>query len=115
MPIMEGEEKREGKEERPSPPDIVDIVEGMIGVLAGEAWKYMGLVVDPVTGQLRRDLDRARVAIDCVEALFKNLEPLLDEGRRRKIKTVLSDLRLNFVRQSRVGAEKDEGKGAEEG
>jgi len=107
---MEGREEpgREG----PPPPDIVDIVESMIGVLAGEAWKYMGLVVDPATGQLRRDLERARLAIDCVEALFKNLDPLLDEERRRRIRTVLSDLRLNFIRQSRVGGR---GEGSEGG
>lgn len=105
---MESERKEE-KDQRPSPPDIVDIVESMIGVLAGEAWKYMGLVVDPATGQLRRDLDKARLAIDCVDSLFKHLDPFLDEDKRRRIRTVLSDLRLNFVRQSQLSAEGGEG------
>ena len=107
------EEKKEEKREEGRPPDIVDIVESMISVLAGEAWKYMGLVVDPVTGQLRRDLERARLAIDCVDALFKNLDPFLDEDKKRRIRTVLSDLRLNFVGQSQLAGEEKKGKGEE--
>ena len=111
-----GEKKGEEKAEAARPPDIVDLVESMIGVLAGEAWKWMGLVVDPATGQLRRDLDKARLAIDCVDALFKNLDPFLDEDRRRRIRTVISDLRLNFVRQSQLASEGEKGgRGAGEG
>lgn len=104
-------EEKEERAEGSAPLDIVYFVESMIGLLAGEAWKYMGLVVEPATGQLRRDLQKARLAIDCVDALFSNLESFLDEEKKQRIRAVLSDLRINFVRQSQLAGEEKKPEG----
>jgi len=82
------------------PVDVNAIVEYCISLLNAQAWQWMGLVKNPLTGQVERDLDQARVAIDCVEVLFKQIEPRVPETQARQFRQVLSDLRVNFVRQS---------------
>jgi hypothetical protein len=82
------------------PVDVNAIVEYCISLLNAQAWQWMGLVKNPLTGQIERDLEQARVAIDCIEALFKQVEPRLGETQARQLRQVLTDLRVNFVRQS---------------
>ena len=74
-----------------------------VGMLAEAAWVKMGLRLDPISQKMERDLDQARLAIDCLAALVERLGPLEDERTRRELTTLLTDLRLNFVRQQASG------------
>ena len=82
------------------PADVNAIVEYCMSVLSGQAWQWMGLVVNPLTRKAERDLEQARVAIDCVEALFRQVESRLPQAQARQFRQVLTVLRVNFVRQS---------------
>lgn len=71
-----------------------------IDILHQSAWVNLGLVADPASGEVTRDLGSARIAIDSVAFLADRIEPRLDEATAREIKRVVSDLQINFVRQS---------------
>ncbi|MCL6640501.1 MAG: DUF1844 domain-containing protein [Candidatus Rokubacteria bacterium] len=68
-------------------------------LLAARAWAAMGLVADPTTGKVERNLDHAQLAIDAAGALADLLRPRVGNAERREIERVLADLRLNFVEQ----------------
>jgi hypothetical protein len=75
-----------------------------IGLLASDAWQRLGLIANPMTGKAEKDLAQARVGIDCVASLISVIdvaESNLPESLRNDLRRVLSDLRVNFVEQSR--------------
>lgn len=70
-----------------------------IDILQQGAWIAMGLIPDPATGQKEPpDMAAARNAIDCVTFIAKQVEGSLDEGTRRQLKGLLSDLQTYYVR-----------------
>ena len=71
-----------------------------IDILHQGSWIAMGLVADPASGQIKRELEQARIAIDCVGYLAAKVEPDLDDHTRRELKNLVSDLQINFVQQS---------------
>ncbi|MBI3911267.1 MAG: DUF1844 domain-containing protein [Armatimonadetes bacterium] len=85
------------------PTDVRAILAMTIGMLAEAAWVKMGLQLDPLTGKVERDLDQARLAIDCLGDLAQRLGAHQDERSRRELNNLLTDLRLNFVRQQQAG------------
>ena len=72
----------------------------MLGVLGAKAWQAMGLVPNPLSGKIERDLPDARVAIDALSALLDAAKPHLDDRVRRDTEALLTTLRLNFVEKS---------------
>ncbi len=74
-----------------------------IDILHQGAWISMGLVADPSTGQMARDLEDARIAIDSVAFLAGKLEGEVDEATMREVRRLVSDLQVNFVRQKQQG------------
>jgi len=81
------------------PADVVELLRWIVGVLAGAAWQNLGLVPNPATKKVERNLDDARLAIDAAAALIEQLKPRVDEKERRDLDTLLANLRLNFVEQ----------------
>jgi Domain of unknown function (DUF1844) len=80
-----------------------DIVTVCIGQLHEIAWAQMGLVPNPTSQTMQRDLTDARLAIDCIADLVRHLEKSADPATQRELQTMLSNLRLNFVQQSQKG------------
>jgi len=75
-----------------------------ISLLAAHAWQTMGLLPDPRTNKIERNLADARLAIDAAAALADQVKPRLDDPARREMDALLTDLRVNFVeQQSRSG------------
>jgi hypothetical protein len=80
-------------------PDAPGLVMTCISLLAAKAWEALGLVPDPATKKLERNLDDAKLAIDATAALAEVIRPGASEGERREIETLVTNLRLNFVEQ----------------
>lgn len=80
--------------------DSEDLVTWFIGLLASRAWVDMGLLADPLTGQVSKKLDSARLAIDAFDCLVKVLRGRVEPDETRHMEALLADLRLNFVRQA---------------
>lgn len=79
---------------------VANILRMSAGMLNERAWVGMGLVPDPLTGQMDKNLAEAKRAIDILTDLVKHLEQDAAPDERREIQTTLTNLRLNFVRQS---------------
>lgn len=71
-----------------------------IDILNQGAWISLGLISDPTTGNLEKDLIQAKNAIDSVAFLANKVELELDEETRRELRNLVRDLHLNFVEQS---------------
>ncbi len=82
------------------PLDIYALLRLSFAQLAATAWQKMGLQPDPFTNTVVKDIDQARVAIDAAADLLKHLQPSLQGQEARDYQTMLTDLRLNFVKQS---------------
>lgn len=68
-----------------------------LSILAGQAWRKMGLVVDPRTNKIEKDMTQVKTAIDCFQLILKQLENHLSEDEKSKLNSLLSDLQVNFV------------------
>ena len=77
-----------------------DVLVWNLSLLAGKAWEGMGLVPNPVTNKVEKNLDEARLAIDAFAAIFDVLRLRIEEQTRREMETVLTNLRINFVEKS---------------
>jgi hypothetical protein len=77
-----------------------DILIWCLGLLAAKAWEGMGLVPNPGSGKVAKDLDGARLAIDAYAAVFVLVREGIDASPRREMETLLTNLRLNFVEKS---------------
>ncbi len=90
-------------EETNAPPSIYDLIGYCISLLSSQAWQKLGLLADPQTGEAKPDLAEAKVAIDTVGDLAARLESapeeLISSEMRRDLKTLLNDLRLNYISQ----------------
>lgn len=84
-------------------PDIstAGFMQFMLANLYQLGWQNLGLVPNQVTGKVEANLPDARLAIDGYGALLSVLSPRLEEVARREMQTALSNLRINFMEQSK--------------
>jgi hypothetical protein len=81
-------------------PTVPDVVRWFIAELSQHAWIHLGLVANPATRLVVKDLPQARLAIDSVAALIEQLQPQLVSEEKHELATLLSNLRINYVQQS---------------
>ncbi len=96
--------KPENKEKEPSPVDIstldiYQLVELFIMLLSEQAWRYIGLRVDPHTNKINKDLTKAHVAIDCIISLVDKIESNLDNKEIESLRKLITDLQINYAEQ----------------
>jgi hypothetical protein len=72
----------------------------MLGVLGAKAWQGMGLVANPATGKIEKNLPDAKTAIDAFAGLLDAIRPHLEPQAQRDTESLLTTLRLNFVEKS---------------
>jgi uncharacterized protein DUF1844 len=107
-PADAGETGSQGASPPESSPEAVplgalaarDLVVWFLGLLAAKAWEGMGLVPNPATNKIQKDLQDARTAIDAYAAIFEALRAQIDDQPRREMESLLTTLRLNFVEKS---------------
>jgi len=79
--------------------DLYPLLELFIGLLSEQAWRYMGLRVDPRTNEIKKDLVRAHVAIDCISSFVDKIEPHLTSGDKDRLRNLITDLQINYAQQ----------------
>ena len=79
--------------------DIYQLVELFIMLLNEQAWRYIGLRVDPRTNKINKDLVKAHVAIDCIISLVDKIEPNLESAEIERLRMQITDLQLNYAEQ----------------
>lgn len=94
--------------EKGSEPVMVDIaalpvwqlIPLFINILERVAWQKMGLVVNPQTQEIEKDLPQARVAIDSYTSLLEHLGDHVEPETKTALTARLTDLKLNFASQA---------------
>ena len=61
------------------------------------AMQELGKIANPVTGEVKRDLEKAQQAVDMLEMLEEKTKGNLSEELEKTQAMMLSELRLNFV------------------
>ncbi len=80
--------------------------------LHGSAWMLLGKVVNPVTGELERNLDAAKATIDTLAMLKAKTQGNLSKEEADYLSNILQQLQLNYVDE--VDKSKKESASAEE-
>jgi hypothetical protein len=79
--------------------DTYSLIGMFIALLAEQAWRHIGLTMDPKTQQVKKDFERAAVAIDCIEFMTRKLEGVIPEGDAKKMRALVADLQINYARE----------------
>lgn len=85
------------------PPELLstpDLVRIFIAELQARALVHLGLIPNPQTRLVTKDLPEARLAIDCVAALIEQLSSSGAPSERDQLRQMLADLQLGFAQQS---------------
>jgi hypothetical protein len=82
------------------PLSVNDLLAFAVDQFAEMAWQKLGLHPDPITGEPALDLSQAKTAIDAASFLADFLLPNLDDEDKRKLQTLIADLKINFVQKS---------------
>ena len=93
------------EKEKPAPLDLTafeldDLLGLFVGILSEKAWQYMGLRLTPGKSETAKDMAKARYAIDCIAFLTDKIALGLSPDDARKLRSMVTDLQLNFVKQS---------------
>jgi hypothetical protein len=92
------EELRRRIEEAMEKITVTDVVVDMMVSLSSLAYQRMGIPHE--VNEKFRNMDQARLAIDCLEALFKSLEGRVPEDLLVPLTGTLDNLKLNFAKES---------------
>jgi hypothetical protein len=92
-------EKREAAPVNISVLDLYQLLELFVMLLNEQAWRYMGLRVDPRTNEIKEDFERAHIAIECIISLVDKLEPKLIGDAKNRLRSQITDLQINYARQ----------------
>jgi len=92
------------KEQEPKPIDIsqlelYELLELFVLLLSEQAWRHIGLRVTPGTSEIKKDLEKAHVAIDCIISLVDKMEPHLDSSEKERLRRLITDLQINYAEQ----------------
>ncbi|MDD5771882.1 MAG: DUF1844 domain-containing protein [bacterium] len=106
---MTEEKKGDQSKKYKGPPKVTEILQNYIVVLGTLSLHYMGHVPNP-EGKLdisgKRELDQAKIAIDSMEALYKQIESLLDKQVKNNILNMIDDLKLRFADENSKNGKK---------
>ena len=73
--IKEKAKKEEKKQEEGlKEPDLPVLFVWFISMLSGKAWEYLGLIMNPETKEINKDLKKAKIAIDTVAFLDNQIK-----------------------------------------
>lgn len=99
QPVSEPSEEAAGapQEEDIPQPDIYSMLHFMLGMLAEQAWQFMGIRLAPGQKEPAKDMAQAKVAIDTIAFIGDKLHPHLNEEDRKVVRGLISDLQMNFV------------------
>lgn len=77
--------------------DVVNLSRNFISFLSGLAWSYLGLVPLSATGEIKKDIQQAKLCIDIVSSIVEIIKDKVGEEERKYLKTVVADLKINYV------------------
>lgn len=91
-----------GEKEAPEmpPPNVYATLGFIVGLMAEQAWQFMGLHLPPGQKEPANDLVQAKVAIDTIVFISDKLHPHVSEEERKALRSLISDLQINYVQRN---------------
>ncbi|MBN1999310.1 DUF1844 domain-containing protein [candidate division KSB1 bacterium] len=74
------------------------------------AMQQMGKMVNPITDKVERDMDQVRMTIDMLDMLKAKTKNNLGEYEENYLNNVISELKLNYVDESKKKATEEDKK-----
>ncbi|GAH57936.1 unnamed protein product [marine sediment metagenome] len=90
-------EEEKKQEEHFKEPDLPVLFVWFISMLSGKAWEYLGLIMNPETKEINKDLKKAKIAVDTVVFLYDQIKDDLNPEDFKRIENLLANLRMNYV------------------
>ncbi len=75
----------------------------LVAGLQMSAWVQLGKVMNPGTGKVERELERARETIDLLSMLQEKTRGNLHAQEDAMLTRILLDLRMNYVEEQKTG------------
>jgi len=97
-PKQQPKEEKKDKSSNQNPPLPEVNFNSLIFSLSSSALLHIGEIADPQTGQKRVDLPMAKHSIDIISMLKDKTEGNLDDEEKKFIDSILTDLRLRYVK-----------------
>ena len=79
---------------------VADLLRIFIAELQMRALIHTGVIPNPQTHLVAKDLAQAKLAIDCMAALIEQIRSVATPAEHDQLQQILTDLRLTFVRES---------------
>jgi len=79
--------------------DINILLRLVINLLSAKAWQYIGLRIKPGTDKIEQNFEKAKLSIDCIVFLIEKLEGQISDDEKGKLRSIITDLQINFVNQ----------------
>jgi len=86
----------EGEADIP-PPNVYALLQFVTGMLAEQAWQFMGIRLAPGQKEIARDLAQAKIAIDTAAFIADKISPNISEEERKILRDLISSLQINYV------------------
>jgi hypothetical protein len=86
------ETKEKAKEEHFKEPDLPVLFVWFISMLSGKSWEYLGLIMNPETKEMNKNLKKAKIAIDTVAFLYDQIKDDLSPEDFKRIENLLANL-----------------------
>jgi Domain of unknown function (DUF1844) len=84
----------------------------LVAMFQFAAMQQMGKIANPVTGNIERDLEQARLSIDMIEMLEARTRADRTPGEAEILDKVLFELRMNYVDECKRAAAEHPGEAA---
>lgn len=75
---------------------------GLVSMLSQGVLQHLGKLADPVSGEVQKNLDAAKSAIDLLMMLNDKTKGNLTSDEERFLSTTLTHLQLNYVEEAKV-------------
>ena len=83
----------------------------LVAMFQALALQQLGKIVNPMTGEMERDLTQARITIDILQMIKDKTEGNLNGNEDSLINGVLTELQLNYIDELKSGGEKENEEG----
>lgn len=84
-------------------PTAEEMVITCFNILQGHIFLHMGLLANPVTGLLVKDMPQAKLGIDFLNSLMVEAGDMISPPIAAKLAEVIADFKLNYVNQLGMG------------
>jgi len=103
-------EEKETEKREMGPQQLEELFKGFVSLVAGIAMQQLGKVVNPLTGEVERNLDIAKAWIETLRMIKLKTRGNLSESESRFLDSAIAGLQMNYVDEVKKGPEKPEKK-----